>query len=194
MTRNQHDFQLDHFGDALDTQIVIDGDIGSYLSGTGLHEVLSAMNSGIAGGSGGSGLAYLIDAVDSIDFPGVRFTGTYAGNPANWIGGKGGDGGDNEARLFLDATDSGYIWSQLNVTKSGTQAADVFLDSDGYIYTYSTVQTQHTTGTEHLFYGTGIIFPVQSSDPSSPSNGQVYYNTTTHKLRLRANGGWVDLN
>lgn len=33
-----------------------------------------------------------------------------------------------------------------------------------------------------------------SSDPASPSNGWTYYNTTTHKLRLYANGAWVDLN
>jgi hypothetical protein len=25
-------------------------------------------------------------------------------------------------------------------------------------------------------------------------NGCLYYNTATHKLRLRANGAWVDLN
>lgn len=33
-----------------------------------------------------------------------------------------------------------------------------------------------------------------ASDPSGPSNGWTYYNTTTHKLRLYANGAWVDLN
>lgn len=33
-----------------------------------------------------------------------------------------------------------------------------------------------------------------SADPSNPVNGWQYYNTTTHKLRLYANGAWVDLN
>ncbi len=33
-----------------------------------------------------------------------------------------------------------------------------------------------------------------SADPANPQNGWQYYNTTTHKLRLYANGAWVDLN
>ena len=33
-----------------------------------------------------------------------------------------------------------------------------------------------------------------SADPANPVNGWQYYNTTTHKLRLYANGAWVDLN
>lgn len=34
----------------------------------------------------------------------------------------------------------------------------------------------------------------RSADPSSPSNGMIYYNSGSHKLRLYANGSWVDLN
>ncbi|UFM63635.1 hypothetical protein LOS78_05580 [Paracoccus sp. MA] len=30
--------------------------------------------------------------------------------------------------------------------------------------------------------------------PVSPLNGDIYYDEATHKLRLRANGAWVDLN
>jgi hypothetical protein len=41
----------------------------------------------------------------------------------------------------------------------------------------------------------GVVFPSLSSDPASgdSTDGQVYYNTTTDKLRVRANGTWVDL-
>jgi hypothetical protein len=40
----------------------------------------------------------------------------------------------------------------------------------------------------------GVQFPAQSAAPSSPANGQVYYDTDDHKLKLYANGAWVDLN
>tara|TARA_R100001163_G_C5067428_1_gene206533 strand:+ start:116 stop:1282 length:1167 start_codon:yes stop_codon:yes gene_type:complete len=40
----------------------------------------------------------------------------------------------------------------------------------------------------------GLQHPALSSNPSSPANGQTYYNTTDHKLKLYANGAWVDLN
>lgn len=33
-----------------------------------------------------------------------------------------------------------------------------------------------------------------SADPANPVNGWQYYNTTTHKLRLYADGAWVNLN
>lgn len=38
-----------------------------------------------------------------------------------------------------------------------------------------------------------FMFVSLASDPASPENGWVYYNTTTNKLRVRANGAWVDL-
>jgi hypothetical protein len=40
---------------------------------------------------------------------------------------------------------------------------------------------------------TGARFPSAASDPSGAANGDVYYNTTTHKLKVRANAVWVDL-
>lgn len=39
-----------------------------------------------------------------------------------------------------------------------------------------------------------VAFPAQSSEPSSPSNGWVYYDTDDHKLKVYANGAWANLN
>lgn len=42
--------------------------------------------------------------------------------------------------------------------------------------------------------GTGRFSPPKyAGDPSSPTEGDVWYNTTTHKLRVRINGSSVDL-
>ena len=57
----------------------------------------------------------------------------------------------------------------------------------------STTQVFEVDSTEAVFE-----VPIKnanlSADPSNPVNGWQYYNTTTHKLRLYANGAWVDLN
>jgi hypothetical protein len=43
--------------------------------------------------------------------------------------------------------------------------------------------------------GTGSVhIGTRSSDPSSPANGDLYYNTSTDKLKLYAAGAWVNLN
>ena len=39
----------------------------------------------------------------------------------------------------------------------------------------------------------GINFAGLASDPASPSNGDVYYNTTDHKLKIYENGSWKNL-
>lgn len=57
----------------------------------------------------------------------------------------------------------------------------------------STTQVFEVDSTEAVFE-----VPIKnanlSADPANPQNGWQYYNTTTHKLRLYANGAWVDLN
>lgn len=39
-----------------------------------------------------------------------------------------------------------------------------------------------------------VMVTPQSAEPSAPSNGGLYYDSDTHKLRLYAGGAWVDLN
>ena len=58
-----------------------------------------------------------------------------------------------------------------------------------------TVSLPDADGTlAHIASNGGLQHPTLSSAPSSPANGQTYYNTTDHKLKLYANGAWVDLN
>ncbi len=38
-----------------------------------------------------------------------------------------------------------------------------------------------------------LNLPKYASAPSSPTDGDVYYNTTDHKVYSRINGAWVDL-
>lgn len=38
-----------------------------------------------------------------------------------------------------------------------------------------------------------LVAPVDTSEPSSPTNGQIFYNSSTHKLRVYANSTWTDL-
>ena len=59
----------------------------------------------------------------------------------------------------------------------------------------NTVLLPDASGTlPHIAENGGLQHPVLSSDPSSPANGQTHYNSSTHKLRLYANGAFVDLN
>jgi len=40
---------------------------------------------------------------------------------------------------------------------------------------------------------TNLILPSYSSAPSSPSNGEMYYNTTTNKPYIYASGGFQEI-
>lgn len=43
------------------------------------------------------------------------------------------------------------------------------------------------------FIGNTITLPNLATAPSSPTNGDIYYNTTDHIVYSRVNGAWVDL-
>jgi hypothetical protein len=52
-----------------------------------------------------------------------------------------------------------------------------------------------TKGTGRVILGgtTGARFPSAAADPTGATNGEVYYNTATNKLKVYAGGSWVDL-
>jgi hypothetical protein len=54
----------------------------------------------------------------------------------------------------------------------------------------------YTEGAEriHVKYTGQVRFIPLAADPAGAENGDVYYNSSTNKLRLYAGGGWTDLN
>lgn len=62
----------------------------------------------------------------------------------------------------------------------------IFIRADG---TTNRVQFSSTFAT----FSIPVVLPSLSAAPSGASNGAMYYNTTTHKGQIRANGSWQDL-
>jgi len=95
-------------------------------------------------------------------------------------------GTDNDLRLgqrgeiWFEGASSNSNETRLNVVDPTADRTILLPDADG------TLVIQPNNG--------GVQFPAQSAAPSSPANGQVYYDTDDHKLKLYANGAWVDLN
>jgi hypothetical protein len=54
----------------------------------------------------------------------------------------------------------------------------------------------YTEGAEriHVKYTGQVRFIPLAADPAGAENGDVYYNSSTNKLRLYAGGGWTDIN
>lgn len=92
------------------------------------------------------------------------------------------------------------------VVNVGTDASYVELDMDyqgGTPITFGlTAHDDYLTSSSGIFklnaYKGAVNVPFEvaslSADPSNVGNGALYYNTSTNRLRLRANGSWVDLN
>ena len=95
-------------------------------------------------------------------------------------------GTDNDLRLgqrgeiWFEGASSNSNETRLNVVDPTAARTILLPDADG------TLVIQPDNG--------GVQFPAQSAAPSAPANGQVYYDTDDHKLKLYANGAWVDLN
>ena len=63
------------------------------------------------------------------------------------------------------------------------------------VFDTSAVLFRTTAGAEHArIFSEGFTVPEQASAPTALRDGQLYYNTATSKLQLRAAGVWVDLN
>ena len=107
------------------------------------------------------------DAIGKIEFYGVNSRGLSSGGPEKTLFGS----------LSVEVVDS----------SDGTE--------DGALkYSKIVGGAQQTGELVTLPLNGGVQFPAQSAAPSAPANGQAYYDTDDHKLKLYANGAWVDLN
>ena len=115
-------------------------------------------------------------------------------------GSSGGNDGDDIGKIqFFGANDRGLssggpeqiLYASLftEIIDSGDGSED-----GGLKYSRVTGGSQQTGDLVTQPLNGGVQFPAQSAAPSSPANGQVYYDTDDHKLKLYANGAWVDLN
>lgn len=99
---------------------------------------------------------------------------------------------DNLDSAFGSSTISG---GALDVT-GGLVKCAIVSASTGVTSTSGTVTAASVQGTFAGTFSTcvitanGIVVPVLASDPSSPTEGQLYYNTTSHKLKIRVAAAW----
>jgi len=112
---------------------------------------------------------------------------------------NGADGEDLGKIEFYGANDRGFSSGGPEKTLYGSISVEIADASDGsedgsLKYSKIVGGAQQTGELVTLPLNGGVQFPAQSAAPSAPANGQVYYDTDDHKLKLYANGAWVDLN
>lgn len=130
----------------------------------------------------GSGVIKMQDAV-WVDYS------TTSGDPTNKgrvrLCAPGGAAGSSGGVEWINSrSSSGYGWRMDTPDEGGGSTPLV-------VFTRS----NSASWTEHSRFvsGGGYRFPSYSAAPTSVANGDVYYNTTTNKLQVRASGAWVDL-
>lgn len=131
-----------------------------------------------------------------------------------------GEGGSGRIQIFTGSANNSFSGTiQIATGASNWQSGDVFIDTgagegtDGYsgeifLRTAGVADAASQVGHIHLQPGLNPsddskhgkikaegVFKLHSldADPSTGENGDMYYNTTTHKFRGYANGAWIDL-
>jgi hypothetical protein len=60
--------------------------------------------------------------------------------------------------------------------------------------TINKVMNEQKRNRSNQFQGLGFFpAPTGTTDPANATIGSLYYNTSTNKLRLKTNTGWIDL-
>ena len=106
--------------------------------------------------------------------------------------------------LIADGTESKFVFKIISADGSTEQLVGGMTatthSTNGNSYNISLddqAQTGQVNGLEikedQTAFSRAIKFYNAGSDPSGLPDGSVYYNDSTHKLRVKANGTWVDL-
>jgi hypothetical protein len=175
VSRQTHDREHDHHGTELATYVVIEGDIGPYLSGRSVQSII---------GSVASGAAYLELDNDSYIDSGLRLV-----DPVRYLGAarrsvvSGWD-----SYMAVDAPNSGgYFRMSAYDDPAGHSAQVQGSGSSGWLNLTATDQVR-------INATKGLLWPRLAADPSPAEEGLTYFNTTTKKYRGYDGTTWSDLN
>ena len=103
------------------------------------------------------------------------------------------------------ATRSGYITHEGTLldgaftfvndqSNKGFKFACTGVGSFSFIGGFVTTDTDFRIGGVKMLSANGFFLPRLSADPTAEFNGQMYYRTSDHKIRVYVNGAWVSLN
>lgn len=123
----------------------------------------------------------IIAASDAALFAGIQYGADYSANFTDEsLINKG----------FADATYATFASSSFwNRTGTSTHTGNVTINGAGFFTAFIGGRFSFAAGATYPAINIGG----HSSDPSSPANGDVYYNITANELRARINGAWVAL-
>jgi hypothetical protein len=174
--------------------------VGGVSTGTGAGGAITFQTS--AAGSSGSTANTLTERMRINSDGDLLFAGTtqvIASNTSDgsdskelWLSGGGTPGGfARGAHLRLQGNEN--VNNGSAVLQSGDNSSStVTISGRG---SSSSVIFQTNGGTERMRVKTNgqVRFIPLAADPAGAEDGDVYYNSTTNKLRVRAGGAWVDL-
>lgn len=205
MTRTTHHRYRDHFGIDLDTSIQISDDVGPVtLSGSTLHLALEDIWDYVTTMSGGSGSNFDDDVTtlppqfgEGYSFPTGR----------EYIRQKDlGNAGEDawlalvQGRFQLSAhrddgvnPDHGQVDIKANTSSAANLDIQVVDDNDySGVYLTPTVLDLDAGAHVIVMYGQAYRPPTAASAPGSPTEGDTYYDTVTHKTRTWDGSTWQD--